>query len=361
MASSLSTLKRDLQCPVCIEIFKDPVILSCSHSFCRTCVQRSWRRSPGRQCPLCSRRSSKDHPLSNLTLKNTCESFLQQKKKEEGSSLQGALCSLHLETVNLFCVDDQQLICGKCVSADHLSHSFCSLSKAADFQKETLHSHLTHLNKNLSDFNKAKAAKDLTLQQTEKQMKQEFEKLHQFLRREEEVQISDLRQEVEEKSQSMKKSIEELEKQIKEISTLVKEREERKKDAALFLQAAKTASERFKNSAPDFNPNSQPQINVVPHLDNLSYRVWEKIKHSLSADSSQLNPTCTSDYPQPTQHYWVAADLAVNSTEFPQATGSTTPLKYADEISFEDCEMMDPDECRPYQRVEYNSYTANKP
>uniref|UniRef100_A0AAQ5X1Z4 RING-type domain-containing protein n=1 Tax=Amphiprion ocellaris TaxID=80972 RepID=A0AAQ5X1Z4_AMPOC len=34
-----SRLEEDLCCPVCHDIFKDPVMLSCSHSFCRVCLQ----------------------------------------------------------------------------------------------------------------------------------------------------------------------------------------------------------------------------------------------------------------------------------------------------------------------------------
>uniref|UniRef100_A0A3B5LSW2 RING-type domain-containing protein n=1 Tax=Xiphophorus couchianus TaxID=32473 RepID=A0A3B5LSW2_9TELE len=41
----------DLCCPVCLEIFKDPVLLSCSHSFCKECLQKYWRDKPGRECP----------------------------------------------------------------------------------------------------------------------------------------------------------------------------------------------------------------------------------------------------------------------------------------------------------------------
>uniref|UniRef100_A0A3Q0S6Z6 RING-type domain-containing protein n=1 Tax=Amphilophus citrinellus TaxID=61819 RepID=A0A3Q0S6Z6_AMPCI len=42
--SYLPGWKREhLSCPVCHDIFQDPVILSCSHSFCKACLQR-WCR-----------------------------------------------------------------------------------------------------------------------------------------------------------------------------------------------------------------------------------------------------------------------------------------------------------------------------
>uniref|UniRef100_A0A3P8NEH5 RING-type domain-containing protein n=1 Tax=Astatotilapia calliptera TaxID=8154 RepID=A0A3P8NEH5_ASTCA len=65
-----------LHCPVCCDIFKDPVLLSCSHSFCKVCLRRWWRRKEALKCPVCKRISGKKHPPCNLALKNLCEAFL---------------------------------------------------------------------------------------------------------------------------------------------------------------------------------------------------------------------------------------------------------------------------------------------
>uniref|UniRef100_A0A3P8RD96 RING-type domain-containing protein n=1 Tax=Astatotilapia calliptera TaxID=8154 RepID=A0A3P8RD96_ASTCA len=39
----LTVLPEDLCCPACQEVFRDPVLLSCSHSFCKDCLKRWWR------------------------------------------------------------------------------------------------------------------------------------------------------------------------------------------------------------------------------------------------------------------------------------------------------------------------------
>ncbi|KAJ4935748.1 hypothetical protein JOQ06_017276 [Pogonophryne albipinna] len=69
-----SRLEEDLSCPVCYEIFKDPVILSCSHSVCKDCVEYWWVEKVIHDCPLC-RSISTSEVRSNLALKNLCESF----------------------------------------------------------------------------------------------------------------------------------------------------------------------------------------------------------------------------------------------------------------------------------------------
>ncbi len=41
----MASLSEDFSCPVCNEIFKDPVVLSCSHSVCKECLQPRKLRS----------------------------------------------------------------------------------------------------------------------------------------------------------------------------------------------------------------------------------------------------------------------------------------------------------------------------
>uniref|UniRef100_A0A8B9JHD8 RING-type domain-containing protein n=1 Tax=Astyanax mexicanus TaxID=7994 RepID=A0A8B9JHD8_ASTMX len=78
---------RKLSCPVCCDIFTDPVLISCSHSVCRTCLQKFWKTKGSRECPVCRRRSSKEKPPCNLVLKNVCEAFLKDRRSSAGESL----------------------------------------------------------------------------------------------------------------------------------------------------------------------------------------------------------------------------------------------------------------------------------
>ncbi|CAK6982825.1 E3 ubiquitin-protein ligase TRIM35-like, partial [Scomber scombrus] len=116
-----SRSEEDLCCPVCHEVFRDPVVLSCSHSFCKDCLKSWWRQKPTRECPVCKRRSSKEEPPVSLVLKNLCESFLQDRDQRASE----ALCSLHSEKLKLFCLDHQQPVCVVCRDSEkHTNHRF---------------------------------------------------------------------------------------------------------------------------------------------------------------------------------------------------------------------------------------------
>uniref|UniRef100_A0A671M746 Uncharacterized protein n=1 Tax=Sinocyclocheilus anshuiensis TaxID=1608454 RepID=A0A671M746_9TELE len=118
-----SLSEDDFSCPVCQEIFKNPVLLSCSHSFCKGCLQQFWRTKKTQECPVCRRRSSRDQPPVNLVLKNLCESFLKQ-RNESRSSGSEEICSLHSEKLKLFCLEDKQPVCLVCInSKKHVNHT----------------------------------------------------------------------------------------------------------------------------------------------------------------------------------------------------------------------------------------------
>ena len=51
--------EEDLTCPICRDVFKEPFVLSCSHSFCKECLHKCWTDTQTQECPLCKRRSSR--------------------------------------------------------------------------------------------------------------------------------------------------------------------------------------------------------------------------------------------------------------------------------------------------------------
>ncbi|XP_007575779.1 nuclear factor 7, ovary-like [Poecilia formosa] len=114
MAENTALFERYLSCHVCSETFRDPVSLSCNHSFCSSCLQKFWEQTGNKNCPICKRKSSKD-PGINFSLKELAESFTGRQKPGSSETETGAkqlmVCSKHQEDPKLFCEDEQRAVC----------------------------------------------------------------------------------------------------------------------------------------------------------------------------------------------------------------------------------------------------------
>ncbi|XP_053483780.1 LOW QUALITY PROTEIN: nuclear factor 7, ovary-like [Ictalurus furcatus] len=211
MASKFS--EEDFSCPVCCEIFTDPVVLRCSHSVCKVCLQKFWETKGSRECPVCRRKSSMEEPPTNLALKNLCETFLQE-RSQRSSSASETVCSLHSEKLKLFCLDDQQPVCLVCqTSKIHTNHKFCPIDEALTDRK---------VNK-CSD----------TIRGVEEEMRAE------------------------------------------DVS---------------FLQNYKATVRRAQCTLQHPEELSVPLVHVAKHLDNLKFRVWEKMQDTVQYTPVTLDP-----------------------------------------------------------------------
>lgn len=120
----------DLFCPVCHNIYTDPVMLSCKHSFCNVCLAKYWKKKKNLKCPLCKKRSSKTLPQPNLHLKMLCDRFLVDKNESAASEM---FCQLHKEKLKLFCLEDNEPVCVVCRDSKiHSNHKFRPLDEAAE-------------------------------------------------------------------------------------------------------------------------------------------------------------------------------------------------------------------------------------
>ncbi|XP_014325178.1 zinc-binding protein A33-like [Xiphophorus maculatus] len=292
----MSLPEEDLTCPVCCDIFRDPVLLSCSHSFCRSCLKKCWD-TRARACPVCRRKASKCPPLSNLALKNVCEA-LQQVRRQNSLEEQGR-CSLHGEKLKLFCLADEQPICVVCQTSKlHKNHDCSPVEEALlgcknklEFRLKSLESKLEYLKrKHRTSADMLAYIKYQTLT-TQNKIKNQFEQLHQALCDEESVRREAVKKEEEEKTESIKQKMNELSAEMLSVTeTMSAIKTQLKEDDMIILQNFKATQGSDKDMEDDFDDMSGLLLDATKHLSNLKYSVWEKILDNIDYTSVTLDP-----------------------------------------------------------------------
>ncbi|XP_062403336.1 zinc-binding protein A33-like [Sardina pilchardus] len=290
-----SLLEQDLSCPVCRDIFQDPVFLLCSHSFCRGCLQLSWKEKDAQECPVCRERVSMKQLPSNRVLRTLCEDFLQERSQRLTATDAEVLCRLHGERLKLFCLEDKELACLVCRdSKKHTDHKFCPIDEAAQDLKEELNTRMTPLRENLTTYKGIQQTLNQRImhlkgqaRHTELQIKGQFQALYQFLHDEEMARIAALREEEEQKSYMMMKKIQELSYLSESIHAM--EMEMNMADVP-FLQNYNSTIQRAQSTLQDPGEVSAKLMNVASHLSNLKFSVWEKMQGIIEYTPVTLDP-----------------------------------------------------------------------
>ncbi|XP_060769625.1 E3 ubiquitin/ISG15 ligase TRIM25-like isoform X1 [Neoarius graeffei] len=187
--ASISVAQDQFMCPVCLDLLKDPVTISCGHSFCKVCINGCWdqedqkgvyscpqcrdtfttrpvlRRnnmldevveklkktevqaaSPAHcyagprdvECDFCTGRKHKAIKSCLTCLASFCETHLKPhyevsswKKHtiiEASAKLQEKICSEHDEVLRIYCRTDQICICSLCMLEKHKDHDAVSVA-----------------------------------------------------------------------------------------------------------------------------------------------------------------------------------------------------------------------------------------
>ncbi|XP_067427211.1 zinc-binding protein A33-like [Thunnus thynnus] len=314
MAEKDALLKSYLSCHVCSETFRDPVSLTCNHSFCSSCLQKFWEQAENRNCPICKRKYSKDGPGVNYKLKELADSFSGIQKAgspetEKGEKKVEVVCDKHQEEPKLFCEDEQRAVCPACDVSLHHGHKVVPIEQVVSDLKDQLTSDLKALqekrDKVEETYNEMIEHSKKQLLSTEKQIRAEFDKLHQFLKKEEESRLAALREEQEQKGETISREMKMIQEQISSLSDSISAVEEdlQKNNVISFLSSYKPTQTRARDQCSLSDPQlvSGALIDVAKHLGNLSFRVCEKMKEKVHfspviLDPNTANPRlCLSD------------------------------------------------------------------
>ncbi|CDQ75486.1 tripartite motif-containing protein 35 [Oncorhynchus mykiss] len=309
MAARFSLPEKDLCCPVCCDIFRDPVVLKCSHSFCAACLEQYWSgKGSARDCPLC-RREFVDEPVASLTLKNLCDSYIQESGAlgPTGELCElGELCSLHGERLKLFCLQDKEPICLVChTSRKHKNHECCPVGEAIGDMKEEIKSVLTCLQEKTEAFDKMKQNYENTVTHIQvqarfvaKRIHEEFETLHHFLQAEEAARLAALKEEEESKSEMLRQSMREMDRTLASLSDTIRAMEEEMAlEDTFFLQKCKQTVRSAQSSTlqdPVMVPGAL--IDVAKYLGSLQYKVWEKMQGIVKYTPVTLDPNTAAPW-----------------------------------------------------------------
>ncbi|XP_029010225.1 nuclear factor 7, ovary-like [Betta splendens] len=196
-AATCLPAEDQLLCSICLDVFTDPVTLSCGHNFCNTCITAHWDTNVPHHCPVCNRlfhfrpelhvntlisemaaqirhgahqesRSSEQHaakpgdvPCDVCTgpelkalksclvcLTSYCETHLEPHLTKSGlkrhqlidpvKNLEDRMCKKHDKLLELFCKSDHMCVCMMCAMLDHKTHDVVAMKDECEGKKSEL-------------------------------------------------------------------------------------------------------------------------------------------------------------------------------------------------------------------------------
>ncbi|XP_073490955.1 E3 ubiquitin-protein ligase TRIM39-like [Aquarana catesbeiana] len=182
-----SSLREELICSICLNLYKEPVSLKCGHNFCWDCIvtvlDTQERKATNYSCPECREQYTErppleknrklynivdnfrsahpedtevfctycDHPVPATKTCLLCEaSFCNRHLSNHSKSADHILtdptttfddrkCSIHKEILKYYCTEDSACICMSCwVAGEHRGHHVELLNVASEKKKEKL-------------------------------------------------------------------------------------------------------------------------------------------------------------------------------------------------------------------------------
>ncbi|XP_067865743.1 zinc-binding protein A33-like isoform X2 [Heterodontus francisci] len=296
---------KDVNCPLCLEFFTDPVSLDCGHNFCRSCITQCWETERN-SCPECR----EEFPERNLKVNRAVVSLAEKarklnlNRKEKESKLQ---CEEHQEELKLFCETDKKLICYTCRDArEHRAHHFMPIKEAVEIYKDQLKMSLESLTEKKSVFPETELKQIRQISEVKKQssslqthITSEFAKMHQILTEKEQRLIRDLREQEERILDTMEKNLREIQENLnsieEELSKLQKQMEQQ--DGLMFL---KEETHQKRRSSEDYSVPSlaNDKLSTGKFNGPLQYTAWREMIDAINPAPASLTLDVNTANPQ---------------------------------------------------------------
>ncbi|XP_053149330.1 uncharacterized protein LOC128343923 [Hemicordylus capensis] len=301
--SPVRDLCEEATCSVCLDYFKDPVIIpECGHNFCRACLTQCWGEPDTEaSCPQCRETVQQKNFIPNRQLANFAE--IVKKLSLQGGNKTGGeerVCEKHREPLKLFCKDHESCICVVCDKAkEHENHKVIPLEEAYEEYKDQICSLLQTLRKKEEKMLTCKSnieeeSQDL-LEQTkaEKQkMRAEFRQLHQFLEEQEKRLLAQMEELEKEIAIRRDEHLATLSEELSSLASFIPEMEEKcQQPASELLQDVRRTLERCKKEEIFEEPVAFPSA--------VKWRIWDfsDINAFLEGVMKQFQDTLVSGLP----------------------------------------------------------------
>ncbi|XP_068442571.1 tripartite motif containing 105 [Clinocottus analis] len=245
--STQGSLREDLTCAICCDLFREPVMLACMHHFCKPCISRYWRGTRGAvSCPQCRKEFSSKHFQTNYLVTamvekvraTTSDIYIKNLEKQRRETLESHRLKKE-DFINSIRRDKDKMDAIKRVGADLQAH-----------------------------------------------VKEEFRALHQILNNEEACALEQLSREQEDGLEKVQRHLEATELAVGELE-----------DSMRALQQAGAATENTVlveppqlrlcvqvDIAPEFDTNAFSNKYMAP----VQYITWRKMFNSLNPGPSPL-------------------------------------------------------------------------
>ncbi|XP_018095709.1 E3 ubiquitin-protein ligase TRIM8, partial [Xenopus laevis] len=137
-------LEDELNCPICLSIYTDPVTLPCGHNFCQGCIGSvldTQEGSGGYSCPEC-RQEYEERPVlqRNRILGNIAEGFLSAHPEHDGTGIFCTYCDYNVPSVKS-CVQCEVSLCDAHLQKHNKSVEHILIEPTASFSSRKCSTH----------------------------------------------------------------------------------------------------------------------------------------------------------------------------------------------------------------------------